>query len=200
MTSRRLIRKRLQLMSSALALAGALTIGYVAVEWQAATSYQHHASVQFDRELKERRIAPAPVPPSVAIPREGGLVGRIEIPRLQLSAMVVEGSSTSDLRHAVGHIPGTAFPGQAGNVALAAHRDTFFRPLRGVRPNDTIVVRTLTGAYNYRVVSTKVVSPKDVSVLKPAGHDELTLVTCFPFDYVGAAPKRFIVTAERFGG
>ncbi len=125
------------------------------------------------------------------------MVGKLEIPRLGLSVMVVEGVGSDDLKRAAGHIPGTAFPGQSGNVAIAGHRDTFFRPLRLIRANDTITLRTLHGAYRYRVVSTKIVSPDDVEVLNPVGRDTLTLVTCYPFYYIGSAPQRFIVRADK---
>jgi sortase A len=114
--------------------------------------------------------------------------------------MVVEGVDDGDLKHAVGHIPGTALPGEDGNVGIAGHRDTFFRPLRSIRRKDTITLSTLQGTYRYRVISTKVVDPDDVEVLYPDGRDTLTLVTCFPFDYVGSAPRRFIVRAERSRG
>jgi sortase A len=133
----------------------------------------------------------------VATPANHGVVGRLEIPRLGVSVMVVEGVDDSDLKRAVGHIPGTALPGESGNVGIAGHRDTFFRPLRSIQRDDTITVSSLQGAYRYRVVSTNVVSPKDVQVLDPTGRASLTLVTCFPFEYVGSAPKRFIVHAER---
>ncbi len=126
-----------------------------------------------------------------------GLIGRLEIPRLGLSAILVEGDDPKTLRRAVGHIPGTPLPGQTGNVALTGHRDTFFRPLRNIRANDVIVVTTLQGEYRYRVVSTRVVSPDDVAVLNSSGDEILTLVTCYPFYFVGAAPDRFIVRAER---
>ena len=85
-------------------------------------------------------------------------------------------------------------------MGIAAHRDTFFRPLRAIERDDTITVSTLRGVYRYRVVSTRVVSPQDVQVLYPTEREGLTLVTCFPFDYVGSAPKRFIVRAERTSG
>ena len=137
---------------------------------------------------------------AAASPGKGGIVGRLEIPRIGLSVMVVEGVEDGDLKHAAGHIPGTALPGEPGNVGIAGHRDTFFRPLRSIRPNDTITLSTLQGAYRYRVVSTKVVRPEDIQVLYPTGRDTLTLVTCFPFDYVGSAPKRFIVQAHRLAG
>jgi sortase A len=122
----------------------------------------------------------------------------MEVQRLGVSVVVMEGTSNKILRRAVGHIAGTAMPGQAGNVGIAGHRDTFFRPLRKIQPDDIITLSTLRGSYRYRVVFTKVVSPDDVAVLNPDGKKEaLTLVTCYPFYYVGSAPERFIVRAER---
>jgi sortase A len=126
-----------------------------------------------------------------------GLIGRLEIPHLGLSVVILEGIGKATLQRAVGHIPGTALPGQTGNVGLAGHRDTFFRPLQGIRRNDIITLTTLRGDYRYRVVSTRVVSPEEVSVLDSSGEEILTLVTCHPFYFVGAAPNRFIVRAER---
>ena len=126
------------------------------------------------------------------------VIGRILVPRLQLSAMVREGIADQTLRRAVGHIPSTALPGQPGNVGLAGHRDTFFRKLRDIRTTDKIVVSTLKGNYDYLVESVKIVPPQDVSVLRAVpGEQVLTLVTCYPFNYVGAAPKRFIVRAKQ---
>jgi sortase A len=138
-----------------------------------------------------------PGPPAI---RARGLIGRLEIPRLGLSAILIEGDDPKTLRRAVGHIPGTPLPGQPGNVALTGHRDTFFRPLRNIRANDVIVVTTLQGEYRYRVVSTQVVSPENIAVLNSSGGEILTLVTCYPFYFVGAAPDRFIVRAERLAG
>jgi sortase A len=126
-----------------------------------------------------------------------GLIGRIEIPRLHLSAIVSEGTDKATLQRAVGHVSGTALPGQPGNAGLAGHRDTFFRPLRNILQNDIITLTTLRGDYSYRVVSTRVVGPTEVAVLRPTGNEILTLVTCHPFNFVGAAPNRFIVRAER---
>jgi sortase A len=125
------------------------------------------------------------------------LIGRIEIPSLGLSVMVIEGVDGRTLRRAAGHIPGTALPGQPGNVGISAHRDTFFRPLRKIQKNDMITFTTVLGDYRYRVMSTKVVNSRDVEVLSPRGNEALTLVTCYPFYFVGPAPKRFIVRAER---
>jgi len=127
----------------------------------------------------------------------GGLIGSIAIPRLGLVATIIEGTDTTTLRRAVGHIPSTGLPGQAGNVGLAGHRDTFFRQLKDIRQNDIITLTTLGGEYRYRVVSTRVVVPTEVSVLNPAVNQVLTLVTCYPFYFIGSAPDRFIVRAER---
>jgi sortase A len=99
------------------------------------------------------------------------------------------------LRSAVGHVPETALPGEPGNAAFAGHRDTFFRKLRHVRKGDRIVVTTPDGVYDYVVRETRVVPPSDVSVLEPTAEQSLTLVTCYPFDYIGSAPERFIVRA-----
>jgi sortase A len=133
---------------------------------------------------------PEPKPPTPP-----ALVGRLEIPGLHLVAMVQEGADARTLRRAVGHIPGTALPGLPGNVGLAGHRDTFFRPLRQIRVSDAIQLETQNGTYRYRVQWTQIVGPRDVHVLSSTGGQSLTLVTCYPFYYVGAAPKRFIVRA-----
>jgi sortase A len=134
------------------------------------------------------------VPPRIA---NNVLVGRLTIPRLHLSAIVREGTGENTLSLALGHIPGTALPGQKGNVAVAGHRDTIFRALRDIRKNDVIRFETLSGDYVYRVGSMDIVKPEDVGVLRPSGEPELTLVTCYPFYYVGSAPDRFIAKARQ---
>ena len=133
---------------------------------------------------------------SAKAPTEGALIGRIDVPRLGISAIVREGTSDATLRKAVGRIPETALPGQSGNVGLAGHRDSFFRPLRYVQQDDEISLTTPGGVFRYRVESTKIVNPKDVWVLDPRDRQMLTLVTCYPFHYIGNAPRRFIVWAS----
>jgi sortase A len=130
------------------------------------------------------------------IPNDG-LVGRLVIPRLQLGEIVREGDGADTLRLALGHIPGTARPGQGGNVGVAGHRDTLFRSLRSIGKDDRIQFQTLTGNYDYRVESIEIVRPDDIGVLAPGRYPELTLVTCYPFYYVGAAPERFVVKARQ---
>lgn len=128
---------------------------------------------------------------------EGSLVGRIEIPRIDLSAIVLEGVDKKTLRRGVGRIPDTALPGDGGNVGLAAHRDSFFRGLKDIRKNDIITLKTLDDTYYYKVDWTEIVLPQDTRVLEGSSVPELTLVTCYPFYYVGSAPQRFIVRARR---
>src|SRR5579875_727645 len=141
-----------------------------------------------------------------ARPEEGSLLGRVSIARLNLSAMVREGVDAKTLSVAVGHVPSTALAGQDGNFAIAAHRDTLFRALKDIHKDDVVTFQSPAGTYAYRVVATKIVKPSDVSVLQPDGgglipgpqHPDklLTMITCYPFYYVGSAPKRFIVEAE----
>jgi sortase A len=123
---------------------------------------------------------------------------KLVIARLNLTTMVEEGVGEDTLRHAAGHIPLTAMPGQPGNIGVAAHRDTLFRKLKGIRTHDRIVLSTLTKDYDYEVTATAIVRPNDVSVLAPTnGEKTLTLVTCYPFYFVGPAPKRFVVQARQ---
>jgi sortase A len=177
---------------------GIIALGYCAAVWWNARFYQQSSARIFDREREPTNSAaiPHPIRQAPAL-KEGGLVGRLEIPRIGVSVMVVEGVGRSDLEHAAGHIPGTAFPGDSGNVGIAGHRDTFFRPLAAIHPGDTMTLGTTKGVYQYQVNSTEIVRPEDISVLYPTGQDMLTLVTCYPFHYIGAAPKRFIVHAVR---
>lgn len=127
--------------------------------------------------------------------RPGELLGRLEIPSVGVSSVVLEGDDEKTLRRAVGHISDTAFPGDPGNIALAGHRDSFFRGLRRIHVGDEIRLTTLNGVFVYRVLSTAIVEPSQVGVLEASTKPVLTLVTCYPFSYIGAAPKRFIVRA-----
>jgi sortase A len=160
--------------------------------------------------IMKRAAAPTPSPatqkPSSVVPAlvEGALLGRVEISRLGLSAIVREGVDAHTLSTAVGHIPSTSLPGQNGNFAIAAHRDTLFRALKDIRTDDLVTFQSTAGSYTYRVAATRIVRPSDVSVLRsdgggliPEKPDKLlTMITCYPFYYVGSAPKRFIVEAR----
>jgi sortase A len=127
----------------------------------------------------------------------GDPIGVIEIPRLGLSSVVLESDDTEALLFGVGHLADTPLPWHGGNSVLAAHRDTFFRDLGGIRLKDVIRFRAGDRELSYRVQETKIVGPTDVAVLAPTKTATLTLITCYPFHFVGPAPKRFIVRAER---
>jgi sortase A len=195
---------------------GILALGYCATVLLEERLFQAYQSWRFERDLKTAQTPAHADPPPDASPLPaamdsdravaeslgidglaGSPLGRIEIGSIGLAAMIMEGTSGKTLRHAVGHIPGTALPGQHGNIALSGHRDTFFRGLRKVHIDDQITLTTLHGAARYRVDRTQVVEPDDVTVLRPTADDILTLVTCYPFYFVGPAPKRFVVRAHR---
>ena len=151
----------------------------------------------------QRRFVPAePAPPSAtpapALPPDD-LVGRIEVPRLNLRAIIAEGTDARTLRRAVGHLEGTPLPGEAGNVVLAGHRDTFFRALKDIREDDVVRITTPRGRFEYVVEATAVVEPTRTDVLDPTALPSVTLVTCYPFYLVGDAPDRFVVRARLIG-
>jgi sortase A len=127
----------------------------------------------------------------------GAPIGRLEIPRIGLTAVVAEGDDEKTLKRAVGHLPDTPLPWEDGNSALAGHRDSFFRPLRHIQVGDDIHLTTGRGTLQYRVTHHTVVDPAELWVLNPSPTAALTLITCYPFDYVGPAPRRFIVHAKR---
>lgn len=170
--------------------------------------FQSRAARQWRAEAAARATAPlgrvsrtsqppiaAPVLPR---PLPGAPIGLLNIPRLQVSVVVAEGTSDEVLRHAVGHLSSTPPPG-GGNVVLAGHRDTFFRPLEGIRPGDRIVFDDGERQHRYQVDWIDIVDPDRVEVLAPTPEAVLTLVTCYPFRYIGAAPRRFVVRARETG-
>ncbi len=174
-------------LERALFVVGAVCLGWYGGVRVAAT----HEQARLSHELEITRAPAAAVAPLA--PRS--FVGRIDVPRLKLSAAAREGIDDRTLEVAVGHVPGTGLPGGGGNAAFAAHRDTFFRPLRGIHNGDEVFVTTPRGRYRYLVTSTRVVKPDDVAVLAPTTEPTLTLVTCYPFTFIGSAPYRFIVRA-----
>jgi sortase A len=170
--------------------------GLAALAWFGASLlqthlYQEQAAAAFRREILFR-----PASTRGPAPKQGALLGSISIPRLGVSSVIAEGTDEHTLALSVGHIAGTALPGRGGNVGLAGHRDTLFRGLRNIREKDDILLTTDSGTRIYEVESTHIVAPEDVYVLNDVGRPRLTLVTCYPFYYIGPAPKRFIVQAH----
>jgi LPXTG-site transpeptidase (sortase) family protein len=129
-------------------------------------------------------------------PSAGTLLGRLEAPSVKMSTPLLEGSDDATLSRGAGHIEDTPFPGEAGNIGIAGHRDTVFRPLRKIQVGDPLELTTAEKVYRYTISKTLIVGPDDVYVLDPTAQPTLTLVTCFPFEYVGHAPRRFIVQAQ----
>ena len=176
---------------------GFLVFAYVAGSVAYADAYQRYQSWRFDRSINA--LSPAELEVFVAEPpalNDGDLIGRLSIPRMGISVMVFHGVEEDTLGIGAGHVPGTPLPGAEGNSAIAAHRDTFFRTLEGIRSGDLIQFSTVRGIYNYVVNATETVAPEDTWVMESRGRQELTLITCYPFHFLGSAPKRFIVHAK----
>ena len=173
-----------------------------------AVVYQRYQSWKFERVLvsatarnsKQEAAAPkvlqAGIVEEAAGLREGEVVGKLEVARIGISVMVLQGIENDTLIIGAGHVPGTPLPGADANVVIAAHRDTFFRKLEGIIAGDSIQFETLRGTYEYVVDSTEIVDPEDTQVMESRARSELTLITCYPFYFVGAAPKRFVVHAQ----
>ena len=182
---------------------GCAIVGICALAYIWAAVFQNSEQRLFQKTISSSATGkPGPVGSNTSIPlrlhvTEGARLGRMEIPRLGVSVILVEGVKPRDLRLAVGHIPGTAFPDELGNVGLAGHRDTFFRELKGIRRGDLIVVTTIRESTQYSVEWTHIVKPRNVEVLEASPEPVLTLVTCYPFYFVGPAPERFVVRASR---
>jgi len=156
---------------------------------------QRPASAPFGPQLPP--VSPSRLATTVSMPDSRGFLGVLEVPRLGFSTVIFEGVEEKTLRRAVGHIPGTSFPGGKGNVGIAGHRDRFFRPLRELRSDDLILLHTPHAYYAYNVDSFRVVSPEETGILESSGKGQLTLVTCYPFFYLGPAPERFVVFARQ---
>jgi sortase A len=188
-------RRLLCWIERSLWVVGFVVIGYCAFLWARAEYDQTQGNWALERLSRA-----APPPDESANLRgtpEGSLVGRIEIPRLDLFAVVFEGTSEDTLARGVGHLTGSAAPGERGNLVLAGHRDTFFRELRGIHKGDSITVRSPEGKFRYRVESTVIVYPNQTEILQAGNESSLTLITCFPFSYIGNAPQRFVVRARK---
>jgi sortase A len=168
-------------------IAGAGALAYAGVLMTESFTRQRYETLKFDRALT------LPLNSRSDLVVLGGPIGKIAIPAVGISAIVLEGADAGTLTVAPGHVPGTALPNERGNVAIAGHRDTFFRNLEKIHDGDSVTLTTLGAVYHYRVDSTEIVDPSRTDVLAPEDRATLTLVTCYPFHWIGPAPKRFIV-------
>lgn len=178
-------------------MTGFLALSYVAFTLLDARLYQVSAKRSLERQVQADnghnaiRLQP--------VVKKGDVLGRMDIPRLGMSIAILQGTSSRTLRLGAGHIEGTSFPGEAGNSGIAGHRDTFFRGLKDIRRNDEVQLQTATGLFRYEVDWAKVVEPSDTTVLEPSTVEStLTLVTCYPFYFLGPAPMRFVVRAHKY--
>lgn len=185
------IRSRL---GTLLLLTGSAILVWCLVVWSGSSLFEHWEAHRW--AARQKQSAPA-AGAAIPAPQPHQVIAWLEIPRLGIHTAVLEGDDDVSLTYGAGHIPGTPLPwAEQGNVGIAAHRDRFFRALRNVKPNDRIHLQTLRGDHDYVVESTRIVKPSNVSVLDASAQPELTLVTCYPFYYVGSAPLRFIVRSR----
>jgi len=185
----------LRCMRGLLFITGAIAISYVALTLIHAKLYQKAADITLDKQISAQQQHRVTLHSEDA--RQGDVLGRIEIPRLGVKIAILEGTSARTLRLGVGHIKGTALPGEQGNSGIAGHRDTFFRSLKGIRTKDEIRIQSAAGNARYQVDWVRVVAPDDTGVLGSADENSITLITCYPFDLIGAAPERFAVHAYK---
>ena len=185
-------RPFIEWFSRGLIATGLVCLGWVALVTSEATLFrrtQLQAMVHMTAETTDAATAPVSLPP-------GTPLGVLSIPRIGFAEAVAEGENESTLSIAIGHLPDTPMPWHPGNSGFAGHRSTHFRPLKDVQTGDELVLRTPYGTFRYVVRQTLIVDPSEVSVLAPATGRQLTLVTCYPFTYIGTAPKRFVVRAD----
>jgi LPXTG-site transpeptidase (sortase) family protein len=162
------------------------------------------AAIMLDARFVANMPPPAPpapstsgIPTGIVIPARGTWIAKLDAPTVSLSATILEGSDDETLARGAGHIEYTPFPGQPGNgnVGIAGHRDTTFRAVRHLKTGDPLELTTATSVHRYLITRTFIVDPEDVYVLDPGDEPMLTLVTCYPFEFIGHAPKRYIVQA-----
>jgi len=172
-------------------------LGLCGYDYIGRSLYQTSESREFDRTLAVATARGTAAVMPLQRPTPSAVIGRLTVPRLHLSGMVREGVGAKTLKVAIGHIPSTALPGQSGNIGVAGHRDTFFRGLKDLKTGDLIQFSTLSGDFQYVVDSLTIVAPDNATSLAPTSENVLTMVTCYPFYFVGDAPQRFVVRARQ---
>ena len=184
--------------------AGTVLLGLTAIVWIDGAAHSQSAIDDFER-IGQRVVTPAEQASwspqrktdyRHALAREAGdTLAVLRIPAHDIEVAVFDSVGEVALNRGSGHVDGTALPGEDGNIAIAGHRDGFFRGLKDITLGDEIELTSLAGVQNFRVSGIDIVDPLNVSVLDPTDDTVITLITCFPFYYLGAAPDRFIVRA-----
>jgi sortase A len=178
-------------ISPTLMVLGVLLLAYVGSQY-----YQMHKEQQRLRTVWEQQQKAQPSTVSKAQPTpDDGLI-RLEIPKIDLTAIVVDGTTRKDLKNGPGRIVGTPLPGEPGNAVISAHRDTFFRHIYELKAGDEINVQRNGQTVKFSVTGKKIVDPDDLSVLKQTQDPQLTLITCYPTYYIGPAPQRLVVFSK----
>jgi len=201
------MRKAIFILSWLLLLAGGFSLWRGGSDYWQSVSSQKEEALQWENQNPQATSADAsPVGNSAHLRQaslqpgaryaKGDSIARLSIPRLSATLYVLEGTDDKDLKRGPGHMEGTVMPGSEGNCVIAGHRDTHFRVLKNISKGDEIVVQSRQGTYRYRVTGTSVVAPENTDSLQPTAKGVLNLITCFPFDYVGSAPRRFVVHAD----
>jgi LPXTG-site transpeptidase (sortase) family protein len=186
--ARPLLNRRV--ISLALVVIGVVLMGYVAGEYWGIYRSQKNLEAEWQRQAATVSIpGKAPVSPDQ-------MLTRLQIPKIQVDAIVVEGASRRELSEGPGHMKQTAQPGETGNAVITAHRDTFFRHIYELNKGDQIQVRRSGRTFTYEVTGKRIVMPEDISVIKPTDNPQLTLITCYPTYYIGPAPKRLVVFSK----
>lgn len=186
---------RRRLISYALVLVGVALLSYVAAEYYGMFHAQRQLARQFAEQQEQSAAQQTTHASSAAAPPSSPANGlmRLVIPRINLDAIVVEGSSRRALMRGPGHLETTAYPGDEGNVVITAHRDTFFRHIYELNKDDVIQVQRNGMTYLYQVTGKKIVEPTDLAVAAPTKDARLTLITCYPTYFIGPAPERLVV-------
>ncbi len=201
------MRKAIVILSWLMLIGGGVFLWRGGSDYWQSVSSQKEEALQWENQNAEGVSADASPVGNAAHPRQtsvrqgtryakGESIARLSIPRLSTTLYVLEGTEDRDLKRGPGHMEGTVMPGSDGNCVIAGHRDTHFRVLKDIARGDEIVVQSRLGTYRYRVTGTSVVAPENTDSLQPTAKGVLNLITCFPFDYVGSAPRRFVVHAD----
>ncbi|MGZ4878184.1 MAG: class D sortase [Candidatus Angelobacter sp.] len=179
-----------RVISFALVVIGVVLLGYVAGEYWGMYRSQKNLESEWQRQAATVSVpGKAPISPDQ-------MLTRLQIPKIQMDAIVVEGASRRELSEGPGHMKQTAQPGETGNAVITAHRDTFFRHIYELNKGDQIQVRRSGRTFTYEVTGKRIVMPEDISVIKPTNNPQLTLITCYPTYYIGPAPKRLVVFSK----
>ncbi len=182
-------RARRVRFSTALMVGGAALLAYVL--WAYAAMHFEQKRLEAEWEAQQQNSAATVQPVSTATMADG--LTKLTIPKINLDAIVVAGTTNHDLRIGPGWMTDTAAPGDLGNAVISGHRDTFFRHIVELNKGDLVEVRRNGKTFTYEVTGKKIVSPDDVSVIQPSSDRRLTLITCYPTYYIGPAPDRLVV-------